>query len=73
MLGIHFSREVPNNYRQWRKVNNVLYKKFAWKLIEYGVMLEPDSREPWFICEAHGQMDLAWLEDIATKAIKSIL
>ena len=73
MLGIHFSREVPNNYRQWRKVNNTLYKNFAWKLIEYGVMLEPDSREPWFICEAHGQVDFAWLEDVATKAIKSVL
>jgi glutamate-1-semialdehyde 2,1-aminomutase len=73
MLGIHFSSEVPNNYRQWRKVNNTLYKKFAWKLIEFGVMLEPDSREPWFFCEAHGQMDFAWLEDVATKAIKSAL
>jgi glutamate-1-semialdehyde 2,1-aminomutase len=73
MLGIHFSRQVPNNYRQWRKVNNTLYKNFAWKLIEYGVMLEPDSREPWFICEAHGQMDFAWLEEVATKAIKAAL
>jgi glutamate-1-semialdehyde 2,1-aminomutase len=73
MLGIHFSSEVPNNYRQWRKVNNTLYKNFAWKLIEYGVMLEPDSREPWFICEAHGQIDFGWLEDVATKAIKSVL
>jgi glutamate-1-semialdehyde 2,1-aminomutase len=73
MLGIHFSRQVPKNYRQWRKVNNTLYKNFAWKLIEHGVMLEPDSREPWFICEAHGQMDFAWLEDIATKAIKVAL
>jgi glutamate-1-semialdehyde 2,1-aminomutase len=73
MLGIHFSSEVPNNYRQWRKVNNTLYKNFAWKLIEYGVMLEPDSREPWFICEAHSKIDFTWLEDVATKAIKSVL
>jgi glutamate-1-semialdehyde 2,1-aminomutase len=36
-------------------------------------MLEPDSREPWFICEAHGQMDFSWLEDVATKAIKYAL
>jgi len=32
-------------------------------------MLEPDSREPWFICEAHLHLDLGWLEDIATKAM----
>ena len=73
MLGIHFSSEVPQNYRQWRKVNNSLYKNFAWKLIEYGVMLEPDSREPWFICEAHEQIDFAWLEDVVTRAIRAVL
>lgn len=69
MLGVHFSSKVPDNYRQWRKVNNTLYKNFAWKLIEQGVMLEPDSREPWFICEAHAKIDFAWLEDVALNAI----
>jgi hypothetical protein len=24
-----------------------------------GAMPEPDSREPWFVCEAHAQGDLA--------------
>jgi glutamate-1-semialdehyde 2,1-aminomutase len=33
-------------------------------------MLEPDSREPWFICEAHADLDFAWLEDVATQAIQ---
>ena len=23
-----------------------------------GVMLEPDSREPWFFCEAHAEGDI---------------
>jgi glutamate-1-semialdehyde 2,1-aminomutase len=32
-------------------------------------MLEPDSREPWFMCEAHQSVDLAWLEDVATTAM----
>ena len=47
-----------------------LYAKFAWKLIEHGVMLEPDSREPWFICEAHQELDLGWLEEMATRSMK---
>jgi glutamate-1-semialdehyde 2,1-aminomutase len=42
-------------------------------LIERGVMLEPDSREPWFFCEAHQHMDLAWLEDVATQSIAAAL
>lgn len=69
MFGIHFTPHVPTNYRDWRRTDSALYTRFAWKLIEAGVMLEPDSREPWFICEAHQQVDLGWLEDVATKAI----
>ena len=69
MLGIHFTPNVPTNYRDWRITNSDLYRAFAWKLIDYGVMLEPDSREPWFFCEAHSDVDLAWLEDVATRAM----
>ena len=69
MLGIHFTPNVPTNYRDWRITNSDLYRAFAWKLIDYGVMLEPDSREPWFFCEAHSEVDLAWLEDVATRAM----
>jgi len=73
MLGIHFTPEVPQTYRDWRKTDSHLYNLFAWELIARGVMLEPDSREPWFFCEAHSQMDLAWLEDMATLALHAAL
>ena len=69
MLGIHFTPNVPTNYRDWRITNSDLYRAFAWKLIDYGVMLEPDSREPWFFCESHSEVDLSWLEDVATRAM----
>ena len=69
MIGIHFSDKVPSNYRDWRVTDSELYARFAWKLIDHGLMLEPDSREPWFLCEAHSTMDFGWLEDIATRAI----
>ncbi len=71
MFGIHFSATVPTNYRDWRRTNSDLYRKFAWELIARGVMLEPDSREPWFICEAHQHIDLGWLEDMATQALSA--
>ena len=70
MFGIHFLDKVPTNYRDWRITDSELYAKFAWKLIDYGIMLEPDSREPWFICEAHHDVDLGWLEEIATRAMR---
>lgn len=31
-------------------------------------MLEPDSRESWFICETHQTVDLKWLEQVAEKS-----
>jgi len=70
MFGIHFGSSVPTNYRDWKVTNSDLYTAFAWQLIEHGVMLEPDSREPWFICEAHQQVDLGWLEDVATQSMR---
>ena len=71
MMGIHFTPDVPQTYRDWRKTDSRLYNLFAWELIDRGLMLEPDSREPWFFCEAHSQVDLAWLEDMATQALKA--
>jgi len=73
MLGIHFTPTVPQTYRDWRKTNSSLYRAFCWQLIDRGVMLEPDSREPWFFCEAHQHMDFAWLEDIAAQAIQAAM
>ena len=70
MFGIHFSDAVPTNYRDWKQTDSKLYEAFAWNLIDAGVMLEPDSREPWFICESHQNMDLGWLEDVSTQAMK---
>ena len=78
MLGIHFTSDVPQTYRDWRKTDSRFYNLFAWELIHRGVMLEPDSREPWFFCEAHNQIDLGWLEEVVTASLlaamdKSIL
>ena len=73
MFGVHFGKEVPQNYRDWKKTNSDLYTTFAHNLIANGVMLEPDSREPWFICEAHQGVDLNWLENVADQAMAKAL
>jgi len=73
MFGVHFGKEVPLNYRDWKKTDSELYTTFAHKLIKNGVMLEPDSREPWFICEAHQSVGLDWLEGIAERSMQEAL
>lgn len=69
MFGIHFSETPPHDYRTWKPTNSKLYAQFAQNLIARGVMLEPDSREPWFICEAHKDIDF---EDLKAKAMESM-
>lgn len=73
MFGVHLGDHVPTNYRDWKKTWSTLYEAFAKNLIRNGLMLEPDSREPWFICEAHTAVDLNWLEEVATKSMADAL
>ena len=58
MFGIVFSETVPTEYRDWADTDHELYDAIAIAMQARGAMPEPDSREPWFVCEAHAQGDL---------------
>src|SRR3954463_2619492 len=58
MFGIMFTEQVPTEYRDWAKSDHELYDAVALGMLARGAMPEPDSREPWFICEAHAQGDI---------------
>jgi glutamate-1-semialdehyde 2,1-aminomutase len=53
MGGLFFREMPPTNYRDWKTSDYTFYDHLARRLIERGVMCEPDSREPWFISAAH--------------------
>jgi glutamate-1-semialdehyde 2,1-aminomutase len=55
MGGLFFNESVPDNYRDWLNSDYSFYDTMALELHDLGVLCEPDSREPWFICEAHAQ------------------
>jgi glutamate-1-semialdehyde 2,1-aminomutase len=57
MFGIMFTEQVPHEYRDWAKSDHDLYDAVAVGMQAHGVMPEPDSREPWFLCEAHAGGD----------------
>lgn len=54
MFGLFFAESPPDNYRAWKKSDFRFYDAMARHLHDLGVIVEPDSREPWFMCEAHG-------------------
>ncbi len=57
MFGIMFTETMPTEYRDWANTDHDLYDAIAVGMSERGAMPEPDSREPWFICEAHAEGD----------------
>ena len=55
MFGLFFAAEPPRDYRAWKKSDYSFYDRMAFHLHDQGIICEPDSREPWFMCEAHDQ------------------
>ena len=58
MFGILFTDKVATEYRDWATTDHELYDAVAVGMHARGAMPEPDSREPWFVCEAHAQGDI---------------
>jgi glutamate-1-semialdehyde 2,1-aminomutase len=59
MSGLYFAHEPPRNYRDWKNSDYSFYNAMAQVLHDEGVLCEPDSREPWFVCAAHDESCLA--------------
>ena len=57
MGGLFFNDTPPSNYRDWLDSDYEFYDTMAPELHERGVLCEPDSREPWFVSEAHARDD----------------
>jgi glutamate-1-semialdehyde 2,1-aminomutase len=58
MFGIMFSEVEASEYRDWANTDHELYDAVAIGMHARGAMPEPDSREPWFMCEAHAEGDI---------------
>jgi len=69
MGGLFFSETPPTNYRDWVNTDYTFYDTMAPTLHDLGVLCEPDSREPWFVCEAHDETCLAQTLERFEKAV----
>ncbi len=58
MFGVMFTERLPDDYRGWAETDHALYDAVAVGMLARGAMPEPDSREPWFMCEAHSEVDI---------------
>ena len=53
MSGVFFTESAPRNYRDWASSDYEFYDALAARLIQSGILVEPDSREPFFVSSAH--------------------
>ena len=60
MSGLYFAHDPPRTYRDWKRSDYTFYDAVAKVLHDERILCEPDSREPWFMSEAH---DDSCLED----------
>jgi glutamate-1-semialdehyde 2,1-aminomutase len=58
MFSVMFTEQVATEYRDWANTDHELYDAVAVGMHARGAMPEPDSREPWFMCEAHAKGDV---------------
>jgi glutamate-1-semialdehyde 2,1-aminomutase len=69
MSGLFFDEQPPKDYRAWLDSDYEFYDNLAPELHELGILVEPDSREPWFMCEAH---DVKCLEETLDKFERAV-
>ncbi len=69
LMGLFFAAEAPSNYREWVHSDYAFYDALAPELHDEGILVEPDSREPWFLCESHNVGCLAETLDKFERAV----
>lgn len=69
MSGLFFNSEAPGDYRSWLESDYEFYDALAPEMHELGILIEPDSREPWFMCEAH---DVKCLDETLDKFERAV-
>jgi glutamate-1-semialdehyde 2,1-aminomutase len=69
LMGLFFADRPPADYREWVHSDYEFYDTLAPALHDQGVLVEPDSREPWFLCESHNVECLAETLDKFERAV----
>jgi len=73
LFNIWFTEEPPREFRDWKWSDHSFYDTVAAGLIERGVMPEPESREPWFMCAALTDEDIAYTAEALDASVRAAL
>ena len=59
MFSIYLGQGEPKEFRDVSGHDEALYEEILFRMIRRGVMPCPDALEPWFVCAAHTDEDIA--------------
>ncbi len=63
--------EEPQDLRDYLKADADLYEEIGMELIRRGVMPDADGREPWFLCAALSDEDVAYTLEAFREAVRA--
>ncbi len=64
--------EPPVDYRSYAEFDAELFGRLGGALIEGGVLVDDDPREPWFLSYSHDAAVIAETLQIVEDAVKSV-
>lgn len=73
MFSIYLGEGEPKEFRDTAGHNADLYEKICFRMIEKGVMPCPDALEPWFVCAAHSDDDIAVTLQVFEESLEGAL
>lgn len=72
MFGIFLgSDQEPRDFRDYRSGDEALYARISMGLAERGVLPDADGREPWFLCYALSEEDVAETLNIFNDSVEA--
>lgn len=73
MFSIYLGEGEPKEFRDTGGHDSALYEDICFRMIERGVMPCPDALEPWFVCAAHTDEDVAETLQVFEEALTGAL
>ncbi len=73
MFMFWLAEKAPTEYREWVEMDHTIYDSVSNEMVMRGVMPEPDSREPWFLCASLSDQDIAETATVLEDSLKVVL
>ncbi|HUF16247.1 MAG TPA: aspartate aminotransferase family protein [Acidimicrobiia bacterium] len=73
MFSIYLGKGEPKEFRDTAGHDHGLYEDICFRMISKGVMPCPDALEPWFVCAAHTDEDVATTLQVFEESLRGAL